>query len=126
MEHLEEVRRVTAVLKMYIDRFDGILSPRPIHTGEVALKAEASALKQELRTEHRRMSANKFEPRSPIERAYLVVAIRQANGEFSKHPIVSPMSSSWGAGLRAVKGELSYHLGRLVAAYPEVVPPQNQ
>jgi hypothetical protein len=124
MDDFDEAHRIALILHGYIARFNNLISASPPHLDEVDLKAQASALKEDIRAEHKRLGASKYRPESPIEQAFLIPAIRQANGEFSKYPITSPSSGKWAHGLDAARGELVYHMGRLTQKFPGVASAQ--
>jgi len=124
MDEFDEAHRVASILQGYIARFNSLISASPPHLDEVGLKAQASDLKQDIRAEHKRLSASKYAPQSTIEQVYLIPAIRQANGEFSKYPITSPTSAKWNLGLGAVRDEMVYRMGMLIQKYPEAASKQ--
>jgi hypothetical protein len=124
MDDLDEGKRIALALQDYIARFNSLISASPLHPDQAGLKAKASALKECIRSENKRLGASKYAPKSQIEQNFLIPAVRQANGEFSKHPITNPSSAKWTRGLDAVRGELVYHLGRLTQKFPEVASEQ--
>ena len=119
MNDFIEAQRIALILQNYIARFGDLISSSSSHLSEPELKAAASALKYEIRDENKRLGSSKYEPQSPIEQAFLIPAVRQANGEFSKYPITSPKSSKWSLGLGASRGEMVYRLEMLLQKYPE-------